>query len=57
MEKGQLQKDRSFKKLENKLQSFFSFLCTAAAKFTYNPPLFLVKLAQDFSAELPKLQF
>lgn len=29
----------------------------AAAKFTYNPPLSLLKLARDFSAELPKLKF
>ena len=63
MEKGQLQKKgRTFKKLKNKLHGFFppkaNFSCNmAAAKFTYNPSLPLLKLAQDFSAELPKLKF
>lgn len=35
-----------------------NFLCnTAAAKFTYNPPLSLLKPAQDFSIEMPNLTF
>lgn len=63
VEKVKLQKEhRSFKKLKNRLHGIFpwkaNFSCNmAAAKFTYNPLFPLLKAAQDFSAEQPKLKF